>query len=395
MDAVRASQLKEQVLGRQRHIANRTHRSWRPTAFVAYAGAFLFIITIIAIGYQPPKQSSGGGVANAVPAEESNATQTNTAPSVDELVATQIAAGIAERANLPVYRNIAEISTSLSVKSELAQADNNVITKPQIIQPAAGSRDIRSYTTLAGDTVDKLAAQFGVSGDTIRWANNLTSDALEPGKVLQIPSANGVVYTVKEGDTPASIAEHYKANETRIILYNDLEDDLNAGGLVAGKKIFILDGELPTTERPGYVAPVQQRSFSYVPIAYGAGFGGGKTWTIAYGTARNSYAPGNCTAYAYNRRVQLGLPVGQFWGNAATWASLARGEGYVVNNVPSVGAIMQNGGGYGHVAIVEEILPNGDLSVSEMNAYVPGGGFNIVSGRIVPAGNVGSYNYIH
>jgi LysM repeat protein len=154
----------------------------------------------------------------------------STAPSVDQLVATRVAAGIAERAELPIARNIAEISISLSVENQLAQADNNVITKPQIIQPSASSREIRSYTTVTGDSVDKLAAQFGVSADTIKWANNLTSDALEPGKVLQIPSDNGVFYTVKDGDTTASIAERYKADERRIILYNDLESD----GLAAG-----------------------------------------------------------------------------------------------------------------------------------------------------------------
>ena len=49
----------------------------------------------------------------------------------------------------------------------------------------------------------------------------------------------------------------------------------------------------------------------------------------------------------------------------------------------------------GHVAIVEQILPNGDIQLSEMNASVAGGGYNIVSGRIVPAANVHQYVYIH
>lgn len=381
--------MKRQARSDSPRYAKRTRRPWKSTTVAAYIGAFLFIITIVAIGYRSPQAGLTDSVANAAPSQTLAASNENTAPSVDQLIATRVAAGIAERAELPIARNIAEISNSLSVESELAQADNNVIVKPQIVQPSAGSREIRVYTTVAGDTVDKLAAQFGISVDTIKWANNLTSSALEPGKELQIPPTNGVVYTIKDGDTASSIAERYKADETRIVLYNDLEAD----GVKAGRKIIIPDGDLPTTERPGYTAP--RTSIAYTPIRYGAGFGDGRTWTISYGTAPNKYAAGNCTAYAFNRRVQLGRPVGQFWGNAATWAALARAEGYLVNNVPSVGAIMQNGGGYGHVAIVEEILPNGDLSVSEMNAYVAGGGFNIVSGRIVPASNVGSYNYIH
>ena len=43
---------------------------------------------------------------------------------------------------------------------------------------------------------------------------------------------------------------------------------------------------------------------------------------------------------------------------------------------------------------VEEILPNGDLRLSEMNAYVSGGGFNIVSGRTLPASQVSNFAYI-
>ena len=60
-----------------------------------------------------------------------------------------------------------------------------------------------------------------------------------------------------------------------------------------------------------------------------------------------------------------------------------------------MGAIVQNGGGAGHVAIVESISDNGDVSVSEMNAYVSGGGFNVVSGRKISAALAGQYLYIH
>ena len=354
----------------------------------------MFILTIVAVGYEAPKSESSDGVANAItPQTLSSPNNQAAAPSVDQLIATRVAAGIAERAELPIARNVANLSLTLSVESELAQVDQNVITKPQIIELSTGNRDIRSYTTVAGDTVASLAAQFGLSEDTIKWANGLRTGTVEVGKELQIPRANGVVYTVKEGDTLNSIASKYSANELLIKTHNDLE----VSGLVVGQRIFLPDGVLPNTERPDYVAPVQQQAnnFSYATTRFGSGFSGSSTWTIGYGTARNGYAAGNCTAYAFNRRVELGKPVGPFWGHAASWASRAMADGLLVNNTPSVGAIMQNGGGYGHVAIVEEILANGDISISEMNAYVPGGGFNIVSGRIVPAGNVSSYNYIH
>src|SRR5690606_16178794 len=97
----------------------------------------------------------------------------------------------------------------------------------------AGDREIRSYTTVAGDTVDKLSAQFGISADTIKWANNLTSDLLEPGRTLQLPRQNGIIYTVKEGDTIASLAEKYASDVQLIEIHNDLE---LKGQLTVGQK---------------------------------------------------------------------------------------------------------------------------------------------------------------
>ena len=381
----KANKLKTQALGYQRHYARKTHRQWKSTTLAAYIGAFLFIITIVAVGYEPPKSGPTDSVANAItPDVLASSDNESTAPSVDQLIATRVAAGIAERAELPIARNVANLSLSLSVESALAQVENNVISKPQIIQPAAGNREIRSYTTIAGDTVDKLSAQFGVSADTIKWANNLTSDLLEPGRSLQIPPTDGVIYTVKDGDTTASIAEKYSADERRLVLFNDLE-----AGLAAGQKIIIPDGDLPTTERPGYVAPRPA-----VP-AYG-GYG---EYVGSYrgGSVGNRYAFGNCTYYVYDRRAAIGRPIGSFWGNAATWAAAARASGYTVNNTPAPGAVAQWNaysdpwtGYYGHVAIVESVNGDGTVTISEMNngAY---GGFNIVNRRTIPAGSVSAY----
>jgi len=381
--------LKKQALGYQRQYVRRTPRSWKPTTLASYVGAFLFIISVVAVGYEPPKPHLTDSVANALSPQALSPTNNDTtAPSVDQLIATRVAAGIAERAELPIARNVANLSLSLSVESELAQVDNSVIAKPQIIQPSAGNREIRSYTTVMGDTVDKLSAQFGVSGDTIKWANLLTSDLLEPGKILQIPRINGILYTVKDGDTTGSIAQKYGTDEKRLVLYNDLD----LGGLAAGQKIILPDGDLPVTERPGYVAPrpvYQQPSYGS-SNGYAVGSYGG-------GSVGNRYAFGNCTYYVYDRRAAIGRPIGSFWGNAATWGSAARGSGYVVNNTPAPGAVAHWNaysdpwvGYYGHVGIVESVNGDGTVTISEMNnaAY---GGFNIVSRRTIPANSVSSY----
>lgn len=300
-----------------------------------------------------------------------------------------MAANVAQVAGLPVATSVANLAVSTQTQSAFEKADGISDTKPQIIEAGSQNRSVIRYTVRPGDTVTSLSIQYGISKDTIKWANNLTSDSLTVGSVIKILPVDGVLYTVKSGDTVESIASKYGTDKTRLILYNDLD----VSGLNPNTSIILPSATLPSNERPGYVAP----TVTYTGYYAGAGAGfGGPTWRIQVGGASNPYyAFGNCTAWAYVRRTQMGLPVGTHWGNASSWAYNARMDGYVVNSVPSVGAIIQNGGYLGHVGIVESILANGDLSISEMNAYVSGGGFNIVSGRIVPAGNVGQYLFIH
>ncbi|HSE61564.1 MAG TPA: CHAP domain-containing protein, partial [Candidatus Saccharimonadales bacterium] len=238
---------------------------------------------------------------------------------------------------------------------------------------------ISGYTSKDGDTVQSLAAKFGVSEDSIRWANNLTSDAIGGGKSVVIPGTTGVVYTVKGGDDLGALASKYQADKDRIITYNDLE----LTGLKVGSRIVIPGGVLPANERPGYVAPSTRYNTGItISTARATVFGG------------NGYAYGYCTWYAFNRRAELGRPIGSNWGNATTWASYARAAGFRVDRTPEAGAVFQNSGGWGglgHVGVVERVEANGDVYVSEMN-YA---GWNRISNRTIPASQAGSYNYIH
>ncbi len=374
------AELKKQVFSRRAGL-RKVKLSPKSTTIAAYAGVFLLIVSMVAIGYQPPQKMDV--VANATTTDTNAALTTPEQPSVDQLVATNIAAGIAERAELPIASNVANLSVSLSAESELAQNSNNIVSKPQIVQPTADGRDVRKYTTKPGDTIQSVAQNFSVSPDTIKWANNVASDALEVGRQLTIPPVDGILYVVRNGDTVDSIAAKYQADKSRIVAFNDLE----LGGLTPGRTIIIPGGTLPTNERPGYVEPRRAASQG----SYGGGYSTVNS-QIARASAGNRYAFGNCTWYAYERRAQLGRPVGSFWGNAATWSMYARAAGYVVNNTPAPGAVMQNGGGYGHVAIVESIASDGTLTISEMNCA---GNFNRVTSRTVSAGSAAGFTYIH
>lgn len=355
------------------------------TVIAAYFGVFAFIVSLIAVGYQPPQQSKSTSSVSSVAVANQSTAVIPDKPSVDELVATDVASKLAEEANMAIATNVANLSVSLAAREELSQTSDTAIVKPQVVQPTASRRDITTYVTKSGDTVSGVAADYGLKTETVRWANNLVSENLSAGRSLSIPPTDGVVYTVRSGDTLEGLASTFGTIKERIVSFNDLE----ISGLKPGTKIIIPGGVLPENQRPGYQAPTSR------PTAYGGGYGYRVNSGISGASAGNRYAWGNCTWYAFERRTQLGMPVGSFWGNANTWAYYARQDGYLVDRSPVIGAVLvDTAGSFGHVAVVESVGSNGDIVVSEMNNYAYGG-FGIVDRRTISAGQAAAYWYIH
>lgn len=355
-----------------------------PRSFVLYSGVFLFVIALVVIGYRPPEQV--GSAASAV----DTAGSSTVAPTVDDVIASQVAANIATTTDLPIATNVANLSQSLAAENALAQNDSNIVAKPQVVQATADNRSVQYYTTKSGDTATSVGEKYGISAQTVRWANDLTSDALEPNKKLKILPVDGVLYTTQADDTVASIASKYSANAERIKLYNDL--DLTKS-LKPNIQLIIPGGALPEAERPGYVSPTLSIT-NGASNNYSGGYATSNNFSASVG---NRYVYGQCTWYVYERRAQLGRPVGSFWGNASTWAYYASQAGFTVNQTPAVGAVMQNGGGYGHVSIVEAVNPGVSVTISEMNAYRFGGGYARIGHGDIPWSDAvsGYYNYIH
>lgn len=116
-------------------------------------------------------------------------------------------------------------------------------------------------------------------------------------------------------------------------------------------------------------------------------------------SASNTYPWGQCTWYAYQRRTELGLPVGGSFGNGGQWASSASALGYWVDSTPRhVGDVVvfqpgQQGADsyYGHVAVVEKINADGSIEISESNVK----GLGVISSRSFTAAEAGSLQYIH
>lgn len=119
----------------------------------------------------------------------------------------------------------------------------------------------------------------------------------------------------------------------------------------------------------------------------------------ATGDSGNAYPYGQCTWWAYERRVQLGLPVGSHLGNGNMWAESAKALGYWVDNTARhVGDVISFSAGqegadgyYGHVAVVEKINPDGSIEISESNVK----GLGVISNRTFSAEKAATFTYIH
>ncbi|HET8671049.1 MAG TPA: CHAP domain-containing protein [Candidatus Saccharimonadales bacterium] len=322
------------------------------------------------------------------PPESSNRANTSSvgedAPTdpLDQLSSADIAVNLAQMTSLPEATAVVNQADSVGAELAVPPASAAVIAKPQTVSTDLKSyKDIKSYVVAAGDTVGSVAAKFGVTSDSIVWSNNLSGAnvGLSVGGKLIIPPVNGIVYTVKAGDTPDSLAQKYRANKEQIIAYNDAE----LTGLVLGRQIII-----PNGQQPSLVASRSSGSYSLF-------FGGGDY---------NGYDRGFCTWYVAKKRAEIGRPVPGGLGNASTWDNRAPAAGLVVNRTPSYGAaVVTSQRGAGHVAFVERVNADGSIWISEMNSRgqrsiedpTPAGGWNKVDFKLIPAATAAGYNYIH
>ncbi len=97
------------------------------------------------------------------------------------------------------------------------------------------------------------------------------------------------------------------------------------------------------------------------------------------GNTLDRFAFGQCTYWANLRYHELTGYWVPWLGNAYQWAYGAETSGWVVSATPMVPSIIvlqpgvQGAGGYGHVAIVERINPDGSVYTSNYNWYANGG----------------------
>lgn len=119
-------------------------------------------------------------------------------------------------------------------KVELAQIQTDNIPEDKQILGAAtapggtegNSSEFTTYVVKNGDTLFNISQQYGVKWDLIAQINSLPEPyVLHAGLALKIPQAttsklDGKIYTIKQGDTLASIARSFNITIADIIAVN-------------------------------------------------------------------------------------------------------------------------------------------------------------------------------
>jgi LysM repeat protein len=125
--------------------------------------------------------------------------------------------------------------------------DSSYVLSPgSSLSNALPTRDgLMIYRVQSGDNLSSIAANFGVSLNTIFWANpNLNKRrSIQVGQEIVILPVSGVKHEVQEGETLITIASLYNVNPDHILKYNKQ--------IVAGRSI-IIPGAKPTKKTTHY-----------------------------------------------------------------------------------------------------------------------------------------------
>jgi surface antigen len=244
--------------------------------------------------------------------------------------------------------------------------NNTIINENRLNQPSPDSikalvtKQIKTYTTQAGDTLQSIAAANGITVQTLIDANKLTKGAaLQPGWQLIILPIDGVVYTATSNDTLPDVAKRFSGNLDTIISYNGLA---NAEDIEDGQIIIIPGGSMPLPPAPKPTPKPKPKTDKSKIGGNGPVDNITPEPTVDDGTA-HLFPKGYCTWYVAQK---VHVPWG---GNAKAWIANAKAYGAVVDQDPAHGTILVTNESfkYGHVAYVEQVTDHNTIIVSEMN----------------------------
>jgi len=184
------------------------------------------------------------------------------------------------------------------------------LISPFTIIPDRPRDSVIQYTVVQGDTINDIAARYGLEPETIAWSNSRRIiQVLRPGDVLNIPPTDGVFTTAIGTRTLAEIAAAYQVSDAFVLLNHPANAHLS--GLApesvppSGSGVF----------GPGGVGE-QIAWFADIEVSGGGGSGSASAGTVRF----QAGDPGDCGPVA--------IGGGSFWSNPIPSGGYTLTRGY-------------------------------------------------------------------
>ena len=85
-----------------------------------------------------------------------------------------------------------------------------------------------TYTVKPGDSLSVIAQRFDLTTIALKSLNNLSSNMIRIGQVLNLPGASSITiseHTIRSGETLSGIADRYSISLARLRTVNNLSND--------------------------------------------------------------------------------------------------------------------------------------------------------------------------
>ena len=139
-----------------------------------------------------------------------------------------------------LYGIAKKLDTTVDELKKVNNLTSNQLSIGQILKVPVKEIDLGEtelYQVKAGDTLYGIANKYGITLKELKAINNLTSDNLAIGQLLNVPSGLSLAssYTVNPGDTLYSIAKKFETTVPKLKEANNLESNM----LSVGQKLVI------------------------------------------------------------------------------------------------------------------------------------------------------------
>ena len=133
-----------------------------------------------------------------------------------------------------LYAIANKFNTTVDELKSLNNLSSNVLNVGQLLKIPSAVVTPNTYTVQRGDSLYSISNKFGITVDELKSANNLTSNTLSVGQVLKIPTTEQtpdqeetlIQYEVQPGDSLYKIANKYNTTVDEIKSLNNLNNNL-------------------------------------------------------------------------------------------------------------------------------------------------------------------------